>query len=340
MQVLVTGANGHLGYNLTKELLARGHTVRASVRSLADASKVGRLRALGNVQIVEVDLYKPNQFRAALEGISLLFHLAAVYSYVTTQGREHEEVVRPSVEGAENAIRAAADAKVRKVILTSSIVTLPMTRAGARSSTEADWNEELEVPYFRAKVLAEKRAWDLARERNIDLVTILPGAICGPGFSRSTPSIDLIDAIMSGYFRAGIPNSNFPYVDVRDVASAHALVAENDCAGRFIVCNDHFPSLSELNEKMHTIDPSVPRPMMSMPDFMLPLAPFFDRLNHTFLGTPRIVTPEFIATTRGKIWNASSARIKRETGWKQSVSLEQSLKDTMNTIRKIRETGS
>jgi dihydroflavonol-4-reductase len=336
MRMLVTGANGHLGFNLVKELLAGGHMVRASVRSLADREKWARLRALGDVELVEVDLYKPEQLRAALNGIDVLFHLAAVYSYVVERGREEEQVIRPSIEGAENAIRAAADAGTRKIVLTSSIVTLPLTKPGEPPSTENDWNEDLQVPYLRAKVQAERRAWELARELNVNLVTILPGAICGPGFVHGTPSTDMIECIMRGYFRMGIPDMNFPYVDVRDVVSAHVLAGESPCDGRFIACNDSFPALSTLNEKMHEIDNSIPLPLMQMPGFVLAIAPIFDRLNHWTLGTPRIVSPELIATFRGKIWNASSARIKRELGWRQAVPIEASLKDTIDNLRAIR----
>jgi dihydroflavonol-4-reductase len=340
MRVLVTGANGHLGLNLVPQLLARGHKVRGSVRSIADSRKTAPLRALGNVELVEADLYKPTQVRAALEGIDVLFHLAAVYAYVPTLGREEEEVVRPSVEGADNVLRAAADAKVGKVVFTSSLVTLPLTKSGAPPSTEEDWTEDLRTPYLRAKTLGERRAWELAREFRIDLVTLLPGGFYGPGFVRNTPSIDLIECIMLGYFRTGIPNINVPYVDVRDVVSAHLLAAEQDCSGRFIVCNDRFPTLREVNEIMHQIDASVPSPLVQLPNAMLAAAPFFDRLNRLLLGTPRIMTPEFAATMRGKIWNASNARIKRELGWKQSVPLDVSLNDTMQQIRLNRAKGA
>jgi dihydroflavonol-4-reductase len=333
MRVLVTGANGHIGFNLCKALIDRGHSVRASVRSLADTGKSAPLRTLGPIELVEVDLYKPEQLRAALSGVDLFFHLAAVYQYVVKRGREEDEVVRPSVEGADNAIRAAADAKVRKVVMTSSAVTLPLTPPGAPPSTEEDWTDDVQVPYLRAKTLAEKRAWELARELNVNLVTVLPGAVCGPGFVRNTPSIDTLEGIMLGTMRMGAPDTNFPYVDVRDVVSAHVLAGEQDCAGRFTVCNDHLPSFLELTAAMHAIDPKIPRAKSMIPKFAMGAAPFFDWLNHKLTGSPRVVTPELIATLRGKIWNASNARIKRELGWKQAIPLEASLRDTIDTIK-------
>ena len=188
----------------------------------------------------------------------------------------------------------------------------------------------MRTPYIRAKTLAEQRAWALARELKVDLVTVLPGAICGPGFVRRTPSTNLVESIMGGSFRMGIPNLNFPYVDVRDVVNAHIFVAEKPSTGRYAACNDTQPTFSEINSVMREIDPSVPLPLMRLPDFMLGAAPFFDRLNHRLLGTPLTVSSEFIATIRGKVWNASNARIKRELGWEPEESFDSGLARTID----------
>lgn len=334
MRALVTGANGHLGYNLTAALVERGHFVRASVRSITDPDKTARLRILGGVELAEAALERPDQLRAAMEGIEVLFHAAAVYQYVAA-GRERE-IIDASVKGTETTLRAAADARVRRVVLTSSMVTLPLTRPGAPAVDETCWTEDLRVPYVRAKTEGERTAWRLARELGLDLVAILPGAITGPGFVRNTPSIDMIEAMMRGAMRMGVPDANFPAVDVRDVVAAHLLVAERDCAGRFVVCNDTLPSFRAMLETLHALDPRIPLPLMTLPGFALPAMPLFDRLNHATLGSPRIAAPELMAMIRGRIWNASNRRAREELGWRQSVSLEQSLRDTVETLKRRR----
>ncbi len=114
MHVLVTGANGHLGYNLVEQLLAGGHRVRASVRTLDDPSRTARLRALGDVELVEARLDRPDQLRAAMEGVECLFHAAA--AYVNVHGDREREILDSSIRGAQAAVTAAADAGVRKVV--------------------------------------------------------------------------------------------------------------------------------------------------------------------------------------------------------------------------------
>jgi dihydroflavonol-4-reductase len=330
-RVLVTGANGHLGFNLVSRLLADGHAVRGSIRSLAEAAKAARLTELGDIELCEVELQRPGQLRAAMEGMDLVFHTAAVFSYVDAS--RNAEMLGESVTGAALAVRAAADAGVRKLVLTSSIVTVPMTVRGAEPVDESQWSSGSTVPYMRSKIDAERAAWRAAQECGVNMVSILPGAIIGPGFARNTPTLDSIEAIMRGALRFGAPAMNMPLVDVRDVVHAHCLAADRDCDGRFLVCQDEQPSLREIADMMHAIDRRIPRAPFTLPDFMTGALPLIDRLNRLVLGTPVSVSRELAATVRGRTWNVTNHRIRQVLDWQPMVSLEASLRDTMRALR-------
>lgn len=332
MRALVTGANGHLGFNLVQALLARGDEVRAGVRSVADVGKSEALRALPGVEVVGADLGQPAQLRAAMDGIDTLFHVAAVFA--TTDPSRDAEVLRTAIEGTEASLRAARDAKVRRVVMTSSMVTLPFTAPGAPPATEADWNDDLRVPYFRAKVESERLVWQLARDLKLDLVTVLPGGLIGPGFRRNTPTIDIVQAALMGEFRFGVPVGNVPFIDVRDVVDAHLRLADRSIGGRFIAGPDVAPSYRQLVETLRRIDPRVPRPLMTLPRQAAPMLPLYDALSHHLFGTPRIATPEVVrSAVSGKVWNGSSARAKAELGWMPRVPFEQSLAETLAVLR-------
>ncbi len=331
MHVLVTGANGHLGTNLISELLAAGHTVRGSVRKLSDPARTRHLMALGDVELVEADLDDPSALSRAMEGQDAVLHTAAIYT-LYAPGRE-DAIVRASVAGAEAALRAAHAAGVGRVVLTSSVVTLPLTAPGAAPVDEEAWTTDLRVPYIRAKTLGERRAWGLAAELGLDLATVLPGAFGGPGFQRNTPTIDFVEAIMKGALQLGAPPINYPWVDVRDVARAHRMVLESGARGRFIAVNDHQPTVTAIAETMHGIDQSIPRPLVTLPAFLMPAMPLLERLASLVNGSARSLTPELAGTLRGRAWSISNARIKRELGWAPQVSLEQSLSDTIRAIR-------
>ncbi|MBK9168237.1 MAG: NAD-dependent epimerase/dehydratase family protein [Bryobacterales bacterium] len=336
MKTLVTGANGHVGFNLCKALLERGYDVRASVRSVDDEARTASLRALGVQDFVSLDVRNLDAFEHACQGVELLFHVAATYAFHTSGPAADGEMVRDSVEGAANAIRAAARTGVNKVVMTSSIVTLPLAGPGDPPATEADWNPDLRVPYIRAKVEGERAAWRVAEELGVRLVTVLPGAIGGPGFQRRTQSTDVIEGIMLGTMRMAAPKLNFPYVDIRDVTEGHVLAAQHDVAGRFYLGNDVLPSFQELTRMMHGIDPRVPAAPRLLPDFALGMVPFFEWLDEKTRGAPRSATPELLRSLRGKRYSASNARANAELGWEPRVPLEQSLAETMEAIRALR----
>ncbi|MGV3548728.1 NAD-dependent epimerase/dehydratase family protein [Rhizobium sp.] len=335
MKALVTGANGHIGNSLVRALVERGYSVRATVRSLGETDRIAPLVGLPGVEIVALDVRDAERFRNLCDDIDVLFHLAATYAYHAGSRTTDEDIVADSIKGAESAIRAAAR-QVNRVVFTSSAMTVPLRRASEPPATEADWQTDLSVPYFRAKTMAEQRAWELAERYAVDLVTLLPGAVCGPGFTRGTPSTDAIEAIMRGALRFGAPRFTMPVVDVRDVVRAQILAAETNAGGRFLLCRDEPPTLGELSRIMHAIDPRVPAAFMTMPDFMGTMLPHIDWLNSKLFDTPRTLTPELVEAMQGRQFNASSRRARDELGWVPEIDLRQTLADTMETIRALR----
>jgi dihydroflavonol-4-reductase len=333
MKILVTGANGHVGGNLVPALIARGHQVRASIRDPGDAGKAEPLRAAG-AEVVGLDVRRQEPFDRAAEGMDLIFHVAATYAY---HGKTAGEIIADSVEGAEAALRASARAGVPKVVLTSSVVTLPLVRPEDRPADESQWQSGSRVPYIVAKTRAEQRAWELAGQLGVKLVTVLPGAIGGPGFARRTATTDVIEGIMLGTMRFGTPPGNFPpYVDVRDVVQGHVLAGETDVSGRFVLCADRMLSYRELVRAMRSADPAVPPPGPSVPKSLAFAIPLVDRLTAAITGSPRVMTAELNETLSGGIWSVSNARAKTELGWRPAVPLVRSLGETMQRIREIR----
>ena len=329
---LVTGAAGHLGLHLVQALVAAGYQVRAGVRRLDDHSRTRRLLALPGVAVVAADVLEPGELRRALAGVDLLCHAAAVVAVVAPQ--HSDEIVHTAVRGTELALRAAAEAGVRKVVYTSSIVTLPLVAPGEPPVSEDDWARDLGVPYIRAKTESEQLAWRLAGSLKLPMVALLPAALSGPGFARNTPTIDLLQAMADGAFRLGAPWGNYPLVDVRDAARAHVLAAQHDIPGRFIVCQDEQPSFTQLVQLLHEIDGRIGSPLVTLPAALAATLPMMDRLNHLLRRTPRVVTPELVHTTvAGRVWALRNTRARTLLGWRPEVGLRQSLADTLDAIR-------
>jgi dihydroflavonol-4-reductase len=286
--------------------------------------------------LVALDVRDGEAFERALQSIEVVFHVAATYKSIVADEAEAEELMRDAVDGTRAAMQAAARAGVRKVVLTSSVVTLPYRDRGGPPATEADWTDNTAIPYFRAKVESEREAWRLAKELNQELVTVLPGGIGGPGFTRRTPTIELIEGMLLGSMRFGAPRLNFSYVDARDVARAHILAAEKSVDGRFIVCNDEQPSIRGWSQAVHEADPSAPAAPWELPGFMTSLLPMLETVNQRLFGIPRFVSPESVDVVKGRWLVFDNSRARRELGWSPQWSFVDSLRDTTQAIRELR----
>lgn len=183
-KVLVTGANGHLGFSLVKLLKKQGYDVRAGVRNTEDNFKTSRLKKL-NVEVVRADLSDPDSLDRALEGRDGLFQVAAVFNL--TAKNPEEEVIRPNIDGTVNIMEAARRAGIKKLVYTSSIASVgTIADVGEDPLDESTWNDRAIEPYAISKTLSERKAWELAQLYGISMVSILPGTIIGPDFQRPT----------------------------------------------------------------------------------------------------------------------------------------------------------
>ena len=191
--VLVTGANGHVGYVLTKLLVERGYNVRASVRD-KDNKELTKNLSVFDVEIVSLNLMQPETIEPAMNNIDGVFQVAAVYK--SWARNPEEEIINPSIIGGINVLKAAHNAGVKKIIFTSSTAAVGRSGPNGRALTEKDWNSKSKHPYSYAKTEAEKRAWNFSKEMEMDMVVMNPTAVIGPYFHRHTPSTFLFDKLL------------------------------------------------------------------------------------------------------------------------------------------------
>ena len=310
--VLVTGANGHLGYNLVQQLVTRGYRVRAGVRDPADASKVAPLVELGG-EPVAAELGQRDAIVRAVDGVGGVFHVA---SPVQMWARDPEaEIIRPTVEGVRNVLEAAARARVRRVVVTSSIAAVGVDGTEERPLTENDWYDNPSTPYAIAKQRAERLAWEIAERDGLELVSIIPATIIGPGFHRHTPITRLFELVLRGWMPVALP-ADTSYVDARDLAAAEIAAYENETAsGRYIVSGG-FATMRELMCMIAQVAPGVRAPRVVLPIRLLPPLIAVDWVVSKLLSIPRQLTPEMFEEFAGKRTICSAARAERELSWR------------------------
>lgn len=246
---LVVGGNGHLGNNLIRELLVAGYGVRASVRN--PANKVP-FEGLG-CEVVKADLLDKGSLIAALHGIDWVFVTAAVYkSWALDIERE---IVRVNIQGTRNVMEAAAAAGVKKIIYISTSFAADHTR---NPIDEKGWNTNYSDPYRRSKTEAEKLAWDLAKQHNLWLVSVLPSALIGPHcYGHLTPSLGVLQSILLNRLPID-PDFYFNFVDIREIALYLRLAAEKgERGGRYLLCQPEPIGSTELFKLAQALFPDV-----------------------------------------------------------------------------------
>ena len=334
-KVLVTGATGHLGYNLVAELCEHGYRVRAGVRDPNDRERTAPLTRY-DVDIVATPIEDRQALTAACEGVEGVFHTAAL---TRMWARDPErEIIEPNVRGVENVLRAASAAGVRRVVLTSSVSAIGSTAPADRPLTEEQWNESTRTtPYAIAKTRAERRAWELARDLGIDMVAINPSSLVGPGYFRHTPASWLVELMVRGYVRFVLPSSP-AWVDVRDAARAHRLAYEHaEARGRYLV-SACCVSFGDVVNRMHELDPRIPRVRCPLPMAVLRVVTGLDYLAHLLTGMERRLTRTIIEEFFGQEMHCSAAKIERELGWRPRP-FDETLADTIAWVRNGRASG-
>jgi dihydroflavonol-4-reductase len=243
-KVLVTGANGHLGANTLRALLARGYEPVPFVRQGADLRGIEKL----GLAYRYGDVMDAASVAAAAAGCEMIVHTAAVY---LNWARNPDDIMRPSVVGTRNVFRAAKQTGVQRLVFTSSTNAVGFSARPDDVRTEMDWNDDAQNAYSVAKVRGEREAIRLAEELSIPTLRICPSGIVGMYDYRITPSTALILDMVNGNGFSWRGALNF--VDVQTVAAAHAAALETGAPGqRYIVCGDNLDSrqIAQIVERL------------------------------------------------------------------------------------------
>ncbi|MDO5619140.1 NAD-dependent epimerase/dehydratase family protein [Kocuria sp.] len=281
--VLVTGATGYVAGWIIKGLLEAGVTVHATVRDSSKAKRLAHLNSIaekspGRIHFFDADLLTESSFDEAMWDTRVVFHTASPFIRDVTDAQR--DLVQPAVQGTTNVLRTAnRTPSVRRVVLTSSVAAM-FGDASELAATdghldESCWNTTSSLthePYPYSKTLAEKAAWEIAEEQDQwDLVTVNPALVLGAALNDSptSDSFSIVEQLMGGLGRFGIPNLTMTVVDVRDVAAAHIAAAYTpEAHGRYLVAAEA-TDLVDLGRRLkpHTARPrlvatrALPKPL-------------------------------------------------------------------------------
>jgi len=240
--VLVTGGSGFVGGAVLARLVERGREVRALTRSVPSAGALSRAGA----QPVRGDILDRASLESAMAGCEVVYHLAGLNGFCLPDPRE---LTRMNVEGTRLVVLAAAAAGVRRLVYTSSAATIG--EAAGTVGTEASRHRGSFLSHYeRSKYEGERVALATATARGIELVSVNPSSVQGPGRTRGTARI-LIDALNGRL--STVVDSRMSLVDVSDCAEGHLLAEEHGVPGRRYILSGVTLTVTEALALLGTI---------------------------------------------------------------------------------------
>jgi nucleoside-diphosphate-sugar epimerase len=332
-RVLVTGGSGFIGGWCVLAALEAGHDVRTTVRDLGKGDALrAQLHAAAEfddarLTVVQADLQSDAGWAEAHDGVDAVLHVAS--PTLRNGPMEVDEMVSAARGGVLRVLRAARDAGVRRVVLTSAsgAIVYGHPRSRTEPFTEADWtNLESDIPaYQRSKTLAEQAAWNfIATEGNgLELVAIQPTGVLGPLLGNDDPpSLRTIRGMLSGALPV-CPPFGTGWVDVRDVADLHLRAMTDPLAvgERFLATSGRSLRMVEVARILRE---RLGARAAKAPTRELPL----------FLARILARTNPAMGALRGQLgydFNASGAKAERVLGWRPR-SIPDSIQDTAESI--------
>ncbi len=255
---LVTGGTGFVGTHVVRALLAEGRAVRCLVRP---SSRRDNLEGL-DVEIVEGDLTDAASLARALGGVEVdtLYHVAADYRL---WARDSNDLYRANVGGTHLMLEAASEARVRRIVYTSSVAALGLTEDGSPADEETPVVRDRIVGHYkRSKHDAERVALGWAK-RGLPVVIVNPSTPIGERDIKPTPTgqmiVDFLNRKMPAYVDTGLN-----LIDVRDVARGHLLAAEKGRVGERYILGNRDMTLKEILDTLARIT-GLPSPTVKLP---------------------------------------------------------------------------
>jgi nucleoside-diphosphate-sugar epimerase len=279
--ICVTGATGWIAAFVVRDLLAEGHHVVGSVRSLKNEEKLAPLRALPGADkrltLREADLMDPSTFDGLLEGCVGLIHTATPIEIPldgSPPSNPEETQIKPAVEGTATLLKAAARHGVRRVVLTSSIAAMRVSKEPPKLFNEECWSDVSllrsrlhtfgPAAYCLAKTLQEQEATRLCEALGLKLCVVNPALVIGPTLTPNNQNFSLLALAQLASGRGGsgldtcrhghVPDIIKGFVDVREVSEAHVrALLDPRASGRYLLQSHwaHYHDVARLYRCSH-----------------------------------------------------------------------------------------
>jgi dihydroflavonol-4-reductase len=324
--ILVTGAAGHIGNVLVRQLLADGSQVRALILPEEDTHSLDGL----NIELVQGNVLDPASLQRAMQGVEVVYHLAGIISIMP--GRD--ELMRSvNIQGTKNILEAARQSRVKRMLYTSSIHALSRNCEGVIDEHIPFDPHNEAGEYDRTKAEASVAVLEAVRN-GLDAVIVCPTGVIGPYDYRRSEVGELLREWMQKKVHVLVEGA-YDFVDVRDVARGMILAVQKGRRGEVYILSGEQIQLNRMKQLVQkamgftTATINIP---LRLARLVARVSPLYYRLTRQ--------TPKFTAYSLETVCSnsvISSAKAKRELGY-QTRPLFKTIADTIQWWRENKQT--
>ena len=307
MKVLVTGATGLLGAELTRQLLQREVDVRIFHRPTSTMDLLGT--AADEVEHAVGDVTDVSTLLPAVEDVDRIYHTAALVGFGGKQMRE--KLRRVNVEGTANVVNAALEAGIDRLVHTSSMAAFGRPeKPGGIIDESSSWKaSEVNTEYARSKYQAELEVHRGIAE-GLDAVIVNPALIFGAG--RPGQNTRRIVERVRDRNMPGVPAGGTNVVDVKDVADGHIRAMRHGrCGERYFLGSENLPWRTIIDRLAEAFGVAPPRYTIP-PHLLMGLAVGFEAVS-LITKRPPLLTRE-TARTASRFYRYSNRKAVDELG--------------------------
>lgn len=322
-KILVTGGTGFIGSRLIRFLCFQGYEVRVLCRPTSSKDELHNLP----VKIITGDILDKHSLEQAVEGCDHVFHLAG---YAKNWAKDPSIFYRVNVIGTKNVLQAAKKAGVKKVVVTSTCMTLGPSQGMPKEETDKRSGGYF-CDYERTKCMAEELVKQFTQE-GMPVVMVNPTRVYGPGpLTEGNSVTKMIALYLEGKWRlllsGGRAKGNYVYVE--DVVNGHWLALQKGkpgekylLSGENISLEDFFQDLAEAAHKYFQ--------MVKVPKWLALTAAKIMASMAAGFGVHPLITPEWVRIF-ALDWAFSARKAETELGYKITP-LRQGLQMTLDWL--------
>ena len=322
---LVTGSTGFIGNVLVRRLIDRGQKVRAFLRSTSDTAALEGL----SVERITGNILDPRSLTEAFCGVDTVYHLAAKISIMPWEDRMIRKI---NLEGTRNVIRACLDAKVKKLIYTSTIHALKEPPMGTTINEDMPYDPENERgEYDRSKAQSSIEVME-AKNKGLHTVVLCPTGTLGPYDWRLSAITQTFLDYYNGKMKMTLSGA-YDFVDARDVAEGHILAAQKAKPGSNYILSGERLTMKNIFKILEEIT-GISGPKINIPGWLVKAYSTFMPAYYKLSGkTPRFTNYSISTLQSNSV--ISHKKATEELGY-DPRSIKQSIEDTFKWFKDIK----